>query len=87
MGEMGWVLAFILFTGAEFLFPCLTSIWFSAGAFAAAWSAFLDISLEGQLLVFLLVSVLALVLIRPAVSVLSMFQKRKTDKKHSISNS
>ena len=62
MLSVGWLVSFLIFLGVELAFGCLTSLWFAAGAiggFAAA------LPMEAQLAVFVAVSFLTLILIRP----------------------
>lgn len=60
-----WLIALVLFSVAEAVTVGLTSIWFAAGALAALIVAGLGGLLWLQVAVFLTVSFLALVLIRP----------------------
>lgn len=60
-----WAVAIILFGIAEAVTAQLVSIWFVIGAVAGLISAFCDANLYVQLIVFIAVSVLALVITRP----------------------
>lgn len=61
----GWIAAFFLFLGLELAFVPLTSLWFAIGALGGWIAALAGGELEGQLAVFVAVSFLALILIRP----------------------
>lgn len=65
MVYFGWIFCFLLFLGLETAFGCLVSLWFAAGAFGGLVAAFLGGKIELQLGVFLAVSLLALLLVRP----------------------
>ncbi|MGN1420268.1 MAG: NfeD family protein [Eubacterium sp.] len=62
-----WAVAIIVFGIAEAATAQLVSIWFVIGAVAGLISAFCDANLYIQLIVFIAVSVLALVITRPLV--------------------
>ena len=62
-----WAAAIIVFGIAEAATAQLVSIWFVIGAVAGLISAFCDANLYIQLIVFIAVSVLALVITRPLV--------------------
>lgn len=62
-----WAAAIIVFGIAEAATAQLVSIWFVIGAVAGLISAFCDANLYVQLIVFIAVSVLALVITRPLV--------------------
>lgn len=62
-----WAAAIIVFGIAEAATAQLVSIWFVIGAIAGLISAFCDANLYIQLIVFIAVSVLALVITRPLV--------------------
>ena len=67
MLSVGWLVSFLIFLGVELAFGCLTSLWFAAGAiggFAAG------LPMEAQLAVFVAVSFLTLILIRPVAFML-----------------
>lgn len=71
MLSVGWLVSFLVFLGIELAFGCLTSLWFAAGALGGFAAAFAGISMEGQLAVFVAVSFLTLILIRPAAFMLN----------------
>lgn len=62
-----WAAAIILFGIAEAVTAQLVSIWFLIGAIAALIAAFFGANLIIQIIVFIAVSVLALVITRPLV--------------------
>lgn len=62
-----WAAAIILFGVAEAVTAQLVSIWFLIGAIAALIAAFFGANLIIQIIVFIAVSILALVITRPLV--------------------
>lgn len=60
-----WLIAFVIFVGIEIATMALTTIWFAGGAFTAFLLALLGVSVEVQLVVFVIVSFLLLFLTRP----------------------
>ena len=60
-----WLAALVLFGLAEAVTVGLTSIWFAAGALAALLATALNASVLIQIVVFLAVSFVALLLVRP----------------------
>ena len=77
--EIFWLVAGILFLVVEAVTPSLVSIWFALGAFAALITAFLGAQLWIQILLFLVVSAVALIVTRPLA-------KKYLDKKHIPTN-
>ncbi len=77
--EIFWLAAGIFFLVVEAATPTLVSIWFALGAFAALLAAFFGAQLWIQILVFLVVSAIALVATRPLA-------KKYLDKKHIPTN-
>ena len=65
--EIVWLVALILFAVAEAETVSLVSIWFAAGALAALISSWLGAPLLVQIIVFLTVSGLCLLCLRPLV--------------------
>ena len=61
MLSVGWLVSFLIFLGVELAFGCLTSLWFAAGAIGG---------FAAQLAVFVAVSFLTLILIRPLAFIL-----------------
>ena len=59
MLSVGWLVSFLIFLGVELAFGCLTSLWFASAA------ALAGLPMEAQLAVFVAVSFLTLILIRP----------------------
>jgi len=61
-----WIIIALLTLGFEIItVGTLVSIWFSIGALAAYLAALMNLNFEVQLLIFLIVSVLAFITIRP----------------------
>ena len=60
-----WLVLLLLFAGAEAASVGLTSIWFAAGALCALIAALLGGALWVQIALFLMVSVLCLLAVRP----------------------
>ena len=60
-----WLIALVVFCVIEIATIGLTSIWFAAGALAALIASFLTDVLWVQIIVFLVVSCVALVAVRP----------------------
>lgn len=64
-----WLVIFVVMIFVEFATPsALVSIWFAVGALVSMILAVLDINIWIQLIVFAVVSVLALVLLRPLLT-------------------
>ena len=64
---IGWLITMVLFLMIEASSVALISIWFAVGAVAAAVTGLLDGSFLLQLTVFLVVSAVLLLLLRPLV--------------------
>ncbi|MBO6092839.1 MAG: NfeD family protein [Oscillospiraceae bacterium] len=62
-----WLIAMVILLVVEALAPGLVCIWFALGALAAMFGALGGMLLPGQIVLFLLVSVAALVATRPLV--------------------
>jgi membrane protein implicated in regulation of membrane protease activity len=60
-----WLILLLLFAGAEALTVGLTSIWFAAGALVALVAALVNGPIWLQVALFLVVSVLCLIAVRP----------------------
>ena len=60
-----WLVVVLLFTAGEAVTVGLTSIWFSAGALAALIAALLGAPLWAQIVLFLVVSAVCLLAVRP----------------------
>ena len=77
--EIFWLIAGIFFLVVEAVTPALVSIWFALGAFAALIAAFFGAQLWIQILLFLVVSAVALIATRPLA-------KKYLDGKHVPTN-
>lgn len=77
--EIFWLAAGIVLLIVEAATPTLVSIWFALGAFAALIAAFAGAELWIQILLFLVVSGIALVVTRPLA-------KKYLDTKHVATN-
>lgn len=63
-----WLIVFIVLTAIEMATFQLVTIWFAFGAVAAFVASMFPTSLEVQLIIFLAVSMLLLILVRPFAS-------------------
>lgn len=63
---INWLILFIIFLIFEIATVSLICIWFCLGALAAMTASFFGVGLEGQLFIFAVVSLITLVLTRPA---------------------
>lgn len=63
--DISWLIAFIAFMGIELVTMGLTSIWFGVGALVALIAAMLDAPLYVQFILFVVVSTVVLVFVRP----------------------
>ena len=63
-----WMIAFLVFLGVEAATTSLASIWFAGGALAALAVAAVGLGVKAQLIVFVLVSFILLLLVRPLAS-------------------
>lgn len=63
---MTWLILFLCFLGLELAAGCLISLWFCVGCLGAWLGSLGGIALEGQLALFVSLSFLTLILIRPA---------------------
>ena len=75
MTSMGWLVLLLIFLGLELAFAALTSLWFAAGALGAFITALAGGSMELQLVIFTVVSFLALMLIRTAAFFIGSHRK------------
>ncbi len=71
-----WLIVFIVLTAIEMATFQLVTIWFAVGAVAAFITSLFSTSLEIQLIVFLAVSMLLLILVRP---IAGRFLRTKTN--------
>lgn len=65
MTSVYWLIAFVILIGIEIATMALTTIWFAGGAFVAFLLSLLNVSVEIQLLAFVVCSFLLLFLTRP----------------------
>lgn len=65
MLSIGWMIAFLVFLGIEAATTALASIWFAGGALAALAASALGMGIRTQLAVFVAVSFILLLLVRP----------------------
>ena len=65
MDMIGWLVAFVILIGIEAATMALTTIWFAGGAVFAFFAAVLELSVQTQLVVFLIVSFVLLLFTRP----------------------
>ena len=65
MDMIGWLVAFVILIGIEAATMALTTIWIAGGAVAAFLAAVLGVSVQVQLVVFLIVSFILLLFTRP----------------------
>ena len=77
--EIFWLAAGIFLLIVEAATPALVSIWFALGAFTALIAAFAGVQLWIQILLFLIVSAIALIVTRPLA-------KKYLDTKHVATN-
>lgn len=71
-----WLIVFIVLTAIEMATFQLVTIWFAVGAVAAFITSLFSTSLEIQLIVFLAVSMLLLILVRPLLD--AFFRQRRS---------
>ncbi len=76
MLSIGWMIAFLVFLGIEAASAALASIWFAGGALAALAVSALGMGIRGQLVVFVAVSFILLLLVRPLAA--KYVNQRKT---------
>lgn len=65
MNYISWFIAFLVFLGVELITLGLTSIWFAVGALVAFFAAFFGAPVFVQFILFVVVSTIILVFIRP----------------------
>ena len=65
MSPVIWLVIFVVLLGIEIATMALTTIWFAAGALAAFALSFTSLGTEAQLAAFVVVSFVALFLVRP----------------------
>lgn len=65
MDYVGWLILFVILTGVELITMGLTSIWFAVGALAACLASALGANWIVQAIVFIVVSIVILLFVRP----------------------
>ena len=65
MTPVMWLVIFVILLGIEIATMALTTIWFAAGALVSFVLSFTGIGTEAQLVVFVIVSFVVLILVRP----------------------
>ncbi|MCR5814617.1 MAG: NfeD family protein [Desulfovibrio sp.] len=65
-----WFITGLIFLGIDLLLPHLVLMFFGIGAFAACLGYFFGLALQGQLLIFIVVSLLSLVVLRRKLAVI-----------------
>ena len=68
MEVISWLIVFIVLVGAELATLQLVSIWFAVGALGALVSSLLGAGIEIQLIIFIAISLILLILVKPATS-------------------
>lgn len=63
--SIAWLIAFVVFLAVEGMTASLTSIWFAGGALAALVAQVCGVPLRPQLAVFVVVSFILFILVRP----------------------
>ena len=65
MTMIGWLVVIVAFIVIELNTMALTTIWFAGGAVAGFFAAMIGFSIKAQLVIFLIVSTILLILMRP----------------------
>ena len=65
---ISWLIVFIILVGAELATLQLVSIWFAVGALGAIIASLLGAGIEIQLVIFVAISLILLILVKPATS-------------------
>lgn len=68
MEVISWLIVFIILIGAELATLQLVSIWFAVGALGALAASLLGAGIEIQLIIFIAVSLILLILMKPVTS-------------------
>lgn len=68
MEVISWLIVFIILVGAELATLQLVSIWFAVGALGAIIASLLGAGIEIQLVIFVAISLVLLILVKPATS-------------------
>ncbi len=74
---MAWLFLFLCFLGLELAAGCLVSLWFCAGCLGAWLGGLAGVNFEGQLALFVALSFLTLILLRPAAFWLAGVRPRR----------
>lgn len=74
-----WLIAFLVLLFVEFLTVGLVSIWFAVGAIGALITSFITDSILIQFVVFILVSIIALIVTKPLVKRFKLFESEPTN--------
>lgn len=86
MNTIIWAIVLIVMIIAEFMTQQLVSIWFVVGSAVALMASLTSISFTVQFIIFLVVSIIALVLTRPFVKKIISKEKTKTNADMVIGN-
>lgn len=86
MNTIIWAIVLIVMIIAEFITQQLVSIWFVVGSAVALMASLTSISFTSQFIIFLVVSIIALVLTRPFVKKIISKEKTKTNADMVIGN-
>ncbi|HAG14601.1 MAG TPA: NfeD family protein [Ruminococcus sp.] len=86
MNLIFWGVVFVLGLVFEILTLQLVSIWFAVGAVGAFIAAMSGFSVQGQLAIFVLVSIVLLLATRPLLSKLRVKNAIRTNADHNIGN-
>ena len=65
MNYIGWLIVFVVFAGLELVSLGMTCIWFAIGALAACVTSFITDNWIIQAVIFVVVTVVVLVILRP----------------------
>ena len=68
MEVISWLIVFIILIGAELATLQLVSIWFAVGALGALAASLLGAGIEIQLIIFIALSLILLILMKPVTS-------------------
>ena len=76
---IGWFIIFLVLLGVEFATVNLVTIWFALGALATVFLSFFVESAVIQSIVFIVVSILALLLTKPIIKKFNVVQQNPTN--------
>lgn len=77
--SMGWFILFLVLLVVEFATVNLVTIWFALGALGAVFVSLVTESLAVQSIVFVVVSILALLLTKPLIKKFNIIHKEPTN--------